>query len=184
MVSSFCKSLTLSASSWTVLYVSFALLLLKLDSVTSLRVQLSRQSSISNKPSKVFRDVDDLTNLKFKRNRFIATRRQGRQITACNMLENLHEVSDVLSTLHTFLSESLVLRNIDLGDITVSGLNAVESATHTGITHIPAESLGAIGEGSLTSITTAAAGSIDFNAIFSKAATTGKAGKKYDKLHS
>jgi hypothetical protein len=113
------------------------------------------------------------------------------------MLESVHETSDLLSTLYSFLSDSLVLGNVDIGDIAVSALNAGESTALSGLVLIPTDpfgtlgtiaegSLGTIGtlegtiggaEGSLTSIATAAA-SIDFNAIFTKAATTGKAGKK------
>jgi hypothetical protein len=206
MVSSHCKSITPVASSWNVLFIAFAFALLKLESVASLKVQLSRQSSISIRPSKVFRNVEDLTSLELRRNRFITTRRPGRQIASCNMLESVHETSDILSTIYTFLSESLVLRNVDLGDIAVSALNAGESVAHSGLVLIPTEpfgsletlaggtigtmgtlgeslapsgtvSEGSLTEGSLTSIVTAAA-SIDFNAIFTKAATTGKAGKK------
>jgi hypothetical protein len=150
--------------------------------------------------------VEDLTSLELRRNRFITTRRPGRQIASCNMLESVHETSDILSTIYTFLSESLVLRNVDLGDIAVSALNAGESVAHSGLVLIPTEpfgsletlaggtigtmgtlgeslapsgtvSEGSLTEGSLTSIVTAAA-SIDFNAIFTKAATTGKAGRK------
>jgi hypothetical protein len=206
MVSSHCKSIIPAASSWNVLFIAFALALLKLESVASLKVQLSRRSSISNRPSKVFRNVEDQTNLKLRRNLFIATSKPGRQITSCNMLESVHETSNILSTIYTFLSESLVLRNVDLGDIAVSALNAGESAAHFGLVLIPTEPFGTLGtlaegtigtmgtlgeslassgtvsegslaESSLTSIVTAAA-SIDFNAIFTKAATTGKAGKK------
>jgi hypothetical protein len=206
MVSSHCKSITPAASSWNVLFIAFAFALLKLESVASLKVQLSRQSSISIRPSKVFRNVEDLTSLELRRNRFITTSRPGRQIASCNMLESVHETSDILSTIYTFLSESLVLRNVDLGDIAVSALNAGESVAHSGLVLIPTEpfgsletlaggtigtmgtlgeslapsgtvSEGSLTEGSLTSIVTAAA-SIDFNAIFTKAATTGKAGRK------
>lgn len=201
MASCSCKSRIPSANSWTILYVAFACALLKLDSVASLGVRLSRQSSISYRPSKISRNVEVLTNQKMRRNQLITTSRPGGQTTACNMLESIHETSDILSALYSFLSESLILRNIDIGDIAASALTVGESAAHNGFVPIPTESIESIGslgslgslgvgiggigigeigggEGSMTSIATAAAASIDFNAIFSKAATTGKAGEK------
>ena len=93
------------------------------------------------------------------------------------MVPEVHDTSDALATIYTLLSESL-MRN-EIPDITILNTLPGDLSELAHNSFSPLEGMlpsGSVDQDSLTSFNLAGA-SIDFNSIFSKAASTGKAGE-------